>query len=313
MAVAQKKSKGHEEMHEVVAQVERPTTVEVSPPLVVETVREGFRKIPKFVARQDETEDFDEIYRLFTVSSSKYPFVETMSYTSRVPWLKGRPAWIADYASYYKTSKHFIARSLNGKPDYFTQKVAPGDRFNVFKKDREVSFHLVVDLSRCKMWFYAIDLEDNSRFLIKTYRVGLGRFDETSPSGILTPSGKFLLGEKVALYKPGVTGYFQDEEAEMVQIFGTRWIPFAEEIGETSHPAKGYGIHGAPWTYDEKRDEFHEERLSIGQYDSDGCIRLNREEMEELFSIVISKPTVVEIVDDYTKAELPGIECHVKS
>ena len=80
------------------------------------------------------TADFaevDQIDRLFTFDPSlRLPIVETVSFTSRVPWLKGRPAWVADYASYYETSRHFIARSLNQKSDYFSQKVGPGDKFN---------------------------------------------------------------------------------------------------------------------------------------------------------------------------------------
>jgi len=71
---------------------------------------------------------------------SKNPAVETVSYSSRVPWIQGRPAWLADYASYYQTTRHFIARSLNHKSDYFSQKVAPGDRFNVLKRTATLLF-----------------------------------------------------------------------------------------------------------------------------------------------------------------------------
>ncbi|MBI3508532.1 MAG: hypothetical protein HY069_02695 [Chlamydiia bacterium] len=82
--------------------------------------------------------DFPEIDRIFqlfsTTTSSQLPIVETISYSSAVPWHKGRPAWIADYAIYYNTSRHFIARSLNGKADYFTQTVAEKSKFNVFRK-----------------------------------------------------------------------------------------------------------------------------------------------------------------------------------
>ena len=100
-----------------------------------------------------------------------------------MPWLKGRPAWIADYAAYYNTSRHFIARSLNGKPDYFSQKVSQGSSFNVFRKDKNIQFFLLVDVSRCKMGFYYIDLDTNESILLKTYRVGLGRLDTSKASG----------------------------------------------------------------------------------------------------------------------------------
>ena len=220
---------------------------------------------------------------------------ETVSFTSRVPWLKGRPAWIADYASHYQTSRHFIARSLNHKPDYFTQKVHPGDRFNVFKPGKDIQFHLLVDLSKSKMWFSYIDGKE--KVLLKTYRVGVGKKEPLSPSGCLTPVGKYGLGEKIAIYKPGVTGYFQDEDVEMIRVFGTRWLPFEKELEGCSDRAKGFGIHGAPWVAGPD-GQLVEDRSKIGQYDSDGCIRMAADDIEELFSIVITKPTTVEIVKE---------------
>ena len=253
-------------------------------------------------------EEIDQVWRLFTTGRKKLPIVETIRYKSRVPWLKGRPAWVTDYAAHYATSRHFIARSLNGKRDYYTQKVSSGDQFNILSPDKNLNFYLVVDLSRCKMWFYYHDLDANERFLLKTYKVGLGRFDSDSYSGLLTPKGRFLLGEKVATYKPGTRGYFQDEEVEMVQVFGTRWIPFSEELsGEGDNP-RGYGFHGAPWIYDEGAENYSENIDTIGKYGSDGCIRLSQEDIEEVYSIVITKPTIVEIVADYKEAELPGTE-----
>jgi hypothetical protein len=249
----------------------------------------------------------DRIQQLFTTGQTKLPIVETVTYSSNVPWLKGRPAWIGDYASYFSTSRHFIARSLNGKPDYFTQKVSPGSTFNVFRKDRNFRFYLLVDVSCCKMAFYYLDQDTNERVLLKTYQVGLGKKVET-PAGTLTPLGKYLLGDKIAVYKPGVMGLFQDKQVEMIRVFGTRWIPFGKEMGECTASPKGYGIQGAPWVLDKKSSRWLEVRQSIGEYASDGCIRLNYEDMEELFSIVITKPTVIEIVKNFKDAKLPGVE-----
>lgn len=251
--------------------------------------------------------DADRIYQLFALDSSRLPIVETLSFTSRVPWLKGRPAWIADYATQYNTSRHFIARSLNRAIDYFTQKVSPGDRFNVFKKDKNIHFHLLIDVSRCRLWFYYIDLDQNERVLLKTYRVGVGRIDSKKASGFLTPLGKYSLGEKIAIYKPGTMGFFQDQKVEMIRVFGTRWIPFEKEIENCTEMAKGFGLHGAPWVLDEK-GQLVEERKLVGQYDSDGCIRLLSEDIEEIFSIIITKPTVVELIKDFHTAKLAGVE-----
>lgn len=249
----------------------------------------------------------DRIHQLFSTGPVKLPIVETISYTSSVPWIKGRPAWVADYAAYYGTSRHFIARSLNGKPDYFSQKVSTGSRFNVFKKDKNINFYLLIDINRCKMGFYYVDLDTKERVLLKTYKIGLGRLDPNQSSGCLTPTGKYSLGSKVAIYKPGVMGYFQDQTMELIQIFGTRWIPFELEMEGATASAKGYGIHGAPWSLNPS-GQLIENRDCIGKYDSDGCIRLALEDMEELFAIVITKPTYVVIVKDFREAMLPGIE-----
>jgi hypothetical protein len=256
---------------------------------------------------QDDFPQVDRLEQLFTLGAGKLPIVETIAYASQVPWLTGRPAWVADYASHYATSRHFIARSLNGKPDYFNQKVSSGSRFNVFRKDKRIQFHLLIDLSRCKMGFYYVDLDTNERVLLKTYRVGLGRPDASTPSGFLTPLGTYSLGDKVAIYRPGTVGYFQDQKVEMVRVFGTRWIPF-DKGGADVAAAKGYGIHGAPWVDGAQEGQLAENRACIGAYDSDGCVRLSLEDMEELFAIVITKPTFVEIVRDFHDAKLPGVE-----
>jgi hypothetical protein len=262
--------------------------------------------------KEDDIPQADIIDRLFVTDSSKLPFVETITYTSRVPWLKGRPAWIADYASYYETTRHFIARSLNKNDDYFTQKISPGDRFNVIRKDKNISFYLLIDISRSKLFFYALDKDLNSRYLLKTYNVGLGRKNVKKESGYLTPTGKYTLGSKVAIYKPGTMGYFQDRKIEMIRVFGTRWIPFDKEVENCSDISKGYGLHGCPWINKAPTGELIEDVAQVGQYDSDGCIRLYSKDVEEIFSIVISKPTVVEIVKDFSQASLPCEEVEIK-
>lgn len=247
------------------------------------------------------------IDRLFATDSSRLPIVETVVYNSRVPWQKGRPAWIADYAAHYSTTRHFIARSLNKKADYFTQKVSTGDRFNVLKEGKNISFYLLIDLNRSKLWFYYLDNDTNERTLLKTYKVGLGRKDSKHPSGTLTPAGKYSLGGKVAIYKPKILGYFQDKKIEMIKVFGTRWIPFEQEIANCSEASKGLGIHGAPWI-NSVNGELAEDRSKVGKFDSDGCVRLYSEDIEEIFAIVISRPAIIELVKDFHDAKLPGIE-----
>lgn len=263
---------------------------------------------PTKIVTQDKASiaEVDRIQEFFNKKDPRFPIVETISYKSRTPWQKGRPAWISDYASYYETSRHFIARSLNGKADYLKQEVGEGDKFNVLKKDKNVNFHLLIDASRAKMGFYYIDLDTKQRVLIKTYNVGLGRPDSTKVSGLLTPLGKYSLGDKIAIYKPGIMGYHNGKKIEMIRTFGTRWIPFENEIANATAPAKGLGIHGVPWV--EKNGEIYQDVTSLNKYESDGCIRLASEDIEEIFAIVITKPTFVEIVRDFNEAKLPGEE-----
>lgn len=260
------------------------------------------------ISPNESLPEADRIASLFDPAAPKLPVVQTITYSSKVPWLKGRPAWVADYASHYHTSRHFIARSLNGKHDYFTQNVVNGDRFNVLNPDINLEFHLVIDLSRCKMWFYYVDQDHNERVLLKTYPVGLGRVDGNKASGSLTPIGSYFLGDKIAVYRPGSMGYFNNQKTEMIRVFGTRWIPFEKEIGECSAPAKGLGIHGAPWIFDREKNLWVEDASGIGTYDSDGCIRLQQPDMEELFAIIVTKPTYIHLVKDFSEAELPGTE-----
>jgi len=247
--------------------------------------------------------EVDRINELFNIVEPKLPIVETIVYHSRVDWQKGRPAWLSDYANYYKTSRHFIARSLNGKPDYLKQDVAEGDRFNVFRKDSNFTFHLVIDLSRCKLWMYYVPAETKEPVLLKTYQVGLGRIDDTKTSGLLTPLGTYTLGSKIAIYKPKMTGIYNGGQVEMINIFGTRWIPFDKEVRGCTAPAKGFGIHGLPCTLNEK-GVLVEDLGSLGRYQSDGCIRLSSQDIEEIFAIVITRPVTIELVKDYCDSQI---------
>jgi hypothetical protein len=248
----------------------------------------------------------NRIEELFNKNEPKLPIVETLIYKSRVPWQKGRPAWLSDYAAYYETSRHFIARSLNNSPDYYKQELAEGDRFNVLQKDKNFEFYLVVDTSRCRMWFYYLDLDLKQKTLLKTYQVGLGRLDASKTSGLLTPLGKYSLGNRIAIYKPKTMGTHQGKKVEMITVFGTRWIPFEKEIGSCTAPAKGYGIHGAPW-FKGVNGELFDHAEGIGKYESDGCIRLPTSDLEELFAIIITKPTTIEIVRDFFESSIAEI------
>lgn len=256
----------------------------------------------------DDFPAIDRVFQLFSTTSSRLPIVETITYSSSVPWLKGRPAWIADYATHYKTSRHFIARSLNGKPDYLTQKVFEGSKFNVFRQDKQIQFYLLCDLTRLKIGFYYVDLDTQERVLLKSYPISAGRLDPTRASGSLTPLGRYELGDRIAVYKPGVLSHVGEKPVEMVTIFGTRWIPFGKEVGSGVQP-KGLGIYGAPWV--ESEGEWKECAQVIGQYTTDGGIQMRAKDIEEVFAIVVSKPAFIEVVKNFQDAKLPGIEVAV--
>lgn len=249
----------------------------------------------------------DRLETLFRLSDPKSPLVKTVTYKSRVSWLQGRPAWVADYAKHYKTSRHFIARGLNGGADYFSQNISNGDRFNVIDDEKEVRFELIVDVARCQALFYGIEGVKGKRELLKTYDVGLGRMDPYKASGCLTPLGTYELGERIAIYKPKSTGWFNGEKVDMIRIFGTRWIPFEKEIANCTAQAKGFGVHGAPYSEDPSTGRLKEDLSCIGKYESDGCIRFSKGDIEEIFSIVITRPTTVQIVNRFEEVETPGV------
>lgn len=290
---------------EPLALIPPPSISPITPPFVPPPKEETFHSL------SDESQlpkDVDRMTLLFQPFPPTHPLVETISYASRVAWLTGRSAFLGDYASHYKTSKHFISRSLHGIGNYLSDKVSMGDRFNVLRTDKEIEFHLVLDLSRLKMWVYALDKGTQNRYLLKTYPVCAGRLDKTKLSGSLTPIGTFALGEEIAVYKPGTKGTIKNKTAEYITIFGKRWIPLKQEVANCSESCKGLGIHGMPWEMELTSGKYIEKRDGMGQFESEGCIRLLSEDIEELFSVVVSRPGFIHIVKDFTLANLPGKE-----
>lgn len=199
--------------------------------------------------------DVEHMQELFQVYSAFSPLVQTLSYSGKVDWLSGRAAYLGDYASHYKTSKHFISRSLHGIGEYLSDVVSKGDRFNVLRTDKDIEFHLVLDLSRLKMWVYAYDATQHQRFLLKSYKVAAGKRSSELASGCLTPTGVFSLGQEIAVYKEGSMGFRYQKKIEMMTVFGQRWIPLSCELTQCSGPCKGLGIHGMPGIVIRKQDD----------------------------------------------------------
>lgn len=250
-------------------------------------------------------EEVNRVHLLFQ-KNSPLPIVETIRYKSHVPWRGGKKAWLVDYAQQYQTCVDFIIRSINtGAKVSSSSMLAEGQEMNILSPTRKFSFYSVIDVSRCMLWLYYLDKEAQEHFLLKTYHVSLGKKDASKPSGSLTPLGTFLLGKRVAVFTPKMYGMYRSKRVELITVFGTRWIPFDREVTAGVEPAKGYGIHGVPWVVDEKKQALVEDASSIGNYQSDGCIRLNTQDIEELYSIISTRESTIEIVDDVAHAHVP--------
>jgi lipoprotein-anchoring transpeptidase ErfK/SrfK len=109
--------------------------------------------------------------------------------------------------------------------------------------------------------------------LFKIYRIGIGRQDRT-------PECQFTIVAK----KKNPAWYKSKSEiipfGTKENVLGTRWIALKASDDKLQH-LSGYGIHGT-WDND-----------SIGKSMSNGCIRMKNPEVEELFSIVPYRTTVI--------------------
>ncbi len=130
-----------------------------------------------------------------------------------------------------------------------TNVIRPGQILSIYTG----KFSIVVDKSQNLLMLYS-DGE-----LVKTYKVSTGKDDKT-------PEGEFKIVTK--LKNPT---FFHNGKAippgDPDNILGTRWLGL--DYGNGS-----YGIHGTT----------HPE--SIGTYETNGCIRMKNEDVEELFALV---------------------------
>ena len=146
--------------------------------------------------------------------------------------------------------------------------IRPGQRLKITPKD----FRVLIDRSKCRL--YLLDSDG----LFKMYRVGLGM------PGYETTPGRYTIGNKQknpTWFKPGAEPV---PPGDPKNELGTRWMPLVPV--EEGLPSD-LGIHGtiAPET--------------IGKYESHGCPRMHKKDVEELYDLVVrSTPvTIVESVD----------------
>lgn len=143
-----------------------------------------------------------------------------------------------------------------------------GQRLKHTPKD----FRIVIERSTKRLF-----LLDNDG-IFKRYDVGLGR------PGQETVLGSYRVGNKQkdpAWFKPG-HGLIPPNDPR--NELATRWMPMVPE--EEGLPTD-LGIHGtiAPET--------------IGEFDSNGCVRMYTEEVEELYDLVV-RATPVEVVEVFS-------------
>lgn len=133
--------------------------------------------------------------------------------------------------------------------------IRPGKTIKVVKGKWRVE----VSKKRFKLYLY------NAENLFKVYNIGIGRLEKT-------PSGTFEIDVKKkepAWSKDGKQIPYGSKE----NILGTRWLSL-KSASEPNPALKGYGIHGT-WSPDE-----------LGKESSVGSIRMNNDDINELYMIV---------------------------
>ena len=136
-------------------------------------------------------------------------------------------------------------------------------------------FRLIIERSSCRVFLL------DSEGIFKVYRVGLGK-----PSN-RTTLGRYRIGNKEkdpTWFKPGSDPI---PPGDPLNELGTRWMPM---IPDEEDLPTDLGIHGtiAPET--------------IGEYSSMGCPRLFKEDVEELYDLIV-RSTPVEVVEKYIPEE----------
>lgn len=138
-------------------------------------------------------------------------------------------------------------------------------------------FRIVIERSTCRLFL----MDDEGLF--KVYPLGLGK------PGHDTALGKYKIGNKEkdpTWFKPGSKPI---PPGDPTNELGTRWMPM---VPMAEYLPTDLGIHGTI------------EPGTIGQYMSKGCPRLLKEDVEELYDLVV-RSTPVTVVDVFSPQESP--------
>jgi LysM repeat protein len=140
--------------------------------------------------------------------------------------------------------------------------IRPGKTIKVFKGNWKV----FVSKKHFKLYLYS------GENLFKVYNIGIGKREKT-------PVGTFEIDVKRKEPAWSMDGKKIPYGAKE-NILGTRWMSL-KPVSVSDSTLKGYGIHGT-WASDE-----------IGKENNVGCIRLDNDDINELFMIVPSHTKVI--------------------
>jgi LysM repeat protein len=187
-----------------------------------------------------------------------------------------------------------LAAILNGSAGETTYAVKSGDSIWKIARDHQITSELLLKVNNltdasklrvgqslripntdfslhCNVSRNELILKNNGEF-VKSYTVRTGRVAGTTPTGTY----KVLNKKQNPTWRPGDGRVYHPGDPN--NELGTRWMAFEGDI---------LGIHGT----------LHEETL--GAYASNGCIGMSREDVEELFDLVlVGTPLIVEGTQD---------------
>ncbi|MCH2175164.1 MAG: L,D-transpeptidase family protein [Lentisphaeria bacterium] len=223
------------------------------------------RQLVESVLRDPElkvyTEDWYEVTALLSEINQQIIFGDVPS-KDKMQYVVQRGDSLWEISKKTGASMSVIAQSNNLSLD--NPRIYPGQVLRIYSGD------WVIRISKNQ---YTMQVFDGER-LVKVYRIGTGRQDRT-------PVGKFVVTgkEKNPVWYPGGTPVAADDPRNPL---GTRWMALKGTTPDTVH-YRGYGIHGT------------KDPESIGKMESNGCIRMVNQQVENLYDYILpGVPVIIE-------------------
>jgi lipoprotein-anchoring transpeptidase ErfK/SrfK len=177
-----------------------------------------------------------------------------------------------------------LPRSQNVATDWrFIQRINRIQRPEAIRAGQNIKlvsgpFHAVVYKRQFRMDIYMGD--EGARVFVRSFNVGLGEYDST-------PVGTFRVRPNSKLINPEWTNPRTGERFlpdDPLNPIGEHWIGL-EGISEGVRDLGGYGIHGTI------------EPDSIGRQASMGCVRMQAEDVELVYELLVENASTVTIID----------------